>query len=97
MKSPRTAALITSLCSAFASVAQAEVKLPPIISDHMVFQRDVSAPPTGRGARARLAGGLRETAQVIAKGFQSGCFRSGLKVPQSDRSVNRARGQPAVT
>jgi sialate O-acetylesterase len=34
-------------CSAFAARADAEVKLPPVISDHMVLQRDAADPVWG--------------------------------------------------
>lgn len=39
--------LSATLCLLFATFAHAEVKLPPIISDHMVLQRDVAAPIWG--------------------------------------------------
>ena len=32
------------------TVARADVKLPPVISDHMVLQRDVAAPIWGSAA-----------------------------------------------
>ena len=42
-----TASLALATAFAAAPVARADVKLPPIISDHMVLQRDVAAPLWG--------------------------------------------------
>jgi sialate O-acetylesterase len=42
--------VLTALSVALVSVADAEVKLPPAISDHMVLQRDLAAPIWGTAA-----------------------------------------------
>ena len=50
------AALCLACLTLCATAARADVKLPPVISDHMVLQRDVAAPmnrsPTRRAFRA---------------------------------------------
>lgn len=48
MKTNRTiSAILAALCIAWTSAAHATVKLPPVISDHMVLQREIAAPIWG--------------------------------------------------
>ena len=50
MKATDLSALFTILCVALTATARAEVKLPPVISDHMVLQREMAAPVWGTAA-----------------------------------------------
>lgn len=50
MKATRCPAVFVALGLAFSAAAQAAVKLPPVISDHMVLQRDMKAPIWGIAA-----------------------------------------------
>jgi sialate O-acetylesterase len=47
---PLISILSTFVVVLFPAITQADVKLPPIISDHMVLQRDVSAPIWGEAS-----------------------------------------------
>ncbi len=42
--------ILTTLCIVFSTTTYGAVKLPPVISDHMVLQRDVAAPIWGTAA-----------------------------------------------
>lgn len=50
MHSVTLSTLLTTVCVAWTTAAHAEVKLPPVLSDHMVLQREIAAPIWGTAA-----------------------------------------------